>query len=149
MVPRAPSGTNFRCAMVPFSTQRPASRSSVRDAVESSPRGCRVNATEFLNTLKQPQHLVEIPQSRKYSMCSKPQRLVEILYTSRAESIRCAPPKKSVKIFQKIQTNWFWGISVGESFRRVWGRTSPRETQPTGCLRDSTGWLRRGGGMGG
>ena len=42
----------------------------------------------------------------------------------------------------------FRGMSMGGSFRRVWGRDHPRKMQPTGCLRDSADRLRRGGGMG-
>ena len=41
---------------------------------------------------------------------------------------------------------WFRGISVGRSFRWVWGRAHPQEMQPTGGLRDSACRLRRGGG---
>ena len=42
---------------------------------------------------------------------------------------------------------WFRGMSVGGSFRRVSGRAHPREMQPTGCLRDPPGRLRRGDGI--
>ena len=41
----------------------------------------------------------------------------------------------------------FWGINVGGSFRRVGGWTRHQEKQPTGCLGDLVGRLRRGGGL--
>ena len=41
---------------------------------------------------------------------------------------------------------WFRGMSVGGSFRRVWGRAHPQEMQPTGRHRDSACRLRHGGG---
>ena len=42
---------------------------------------------------------------------------------------------------------WFRGMSVGGSFRRVYGRAHPQEMQPTDCNRDSACWLRQSGGM--
>ena len=38
-------------------------------------------------------------------------------------------------------------LSVGGFFRWLWGWARPQEVTPTGCLRGSASWLRRGGSL--
>ena len=85
---------------------------------------------------------------------------VQLITTRIYNHTRLMPSLRQVKTNKRSKTKfnyfqhsqpppsetWFWDMSVGGSFRRVWGRAHFREMQSTGSLRDSDDRLRRGGG---